>query len=117
MGLFDATYQSAGDAEFWYRVSQMHPNAFQVISIPLSLYYQNPKGLSTRPQTIGVIEHQRCTRDHYNWIVKTIDSAASERFSEKHLNISSPEHLQLFAYISSLNDNIAILAREDEGKP
>ena len=116
VGLFDATYQSAGDAEFWYRVSQMHPNAFKVISIPLSLYYQNPKGLSTRPQTIGVIEHQRCTKDHYNWIVESIDSAASERFTEKHLNIHNSEHLQLYAYISSLNEIHATLASKEESK-
>ena len=115
-GLFNPTYQSAGDAEFWYRVSQMYPNSFTVISIPLSLYYQNPKGLSTRPQTDGLIEHQRCTQDHYNWIVERIDRAVSERFTERHLKLNSPEHLQLYAYISSLNEDAAGLTRKEADK-
>lgn len=102
-GLFDSTYQSAGDAEFWYRVSQRHPNAFAVISIPLSLYYQNPRGLSTRPQTAGAIEHQRCTERHYRYIIDAIDRAADPPFIRQHLQLNSPEHMQLYAYISALS--------------
>lgn len=102
-GLFDATYQSAGDAEFWYRVSQRHANAFAVISIPLSLYYQNPQGLSTRPRTAGVLEHQRCTENHYDQIIAAIDRSASPSFTQQHLQLNSPELMQLHAYISALN--------------
>ena len=67
IGMFDESYISAGDAEFWYRVSRQYPNSFDTISLPLSLYFQNPEGLSTRPNTRGASEHIRCTKDHYNY--------------------------------------------------
>lgn len=115
-GLFDTTYQSAGDAEFWYRVSRQYKNPFAVISIPLSLYYQNPKGLSTRPNTVGALEHQRCTEEHYNSIIEAVDRTVSPLFSEQHLQLKSPEHLQLHAYISALNQKGPgqILIEEDD---
>lgn len=101
-GLFDTSYQSAGDAEFWYRVSRRHPQGFSVISIPLSLYYQNPRGLSTRPQTIGLSEHQRCTREHYDHLTTLVDQVATPAFLKNHLQLVGPEHLQLYACASAL---------------
>lgn len=101
-GLFDETYRSAGDAEFWYRVSQRHSNPFSVISIPLSLYYQNPTGLSTRPQTEGLSEHGRCTRDHYRYLMEQMDIHISPEFAKQHLQLSIPAHAQLHALESAL---------------
>lgn len=101
-GLFDASYRSAGDAEFWYRVSRSHSDPFSVISIPLSLYYQNPQGLSTRPQTQGLSEHSRCTADHYRHLMAKMDAAISPAFAQRHLHPGSPEHLQIYALASCL---------------
>ncbi len=103
-GLFNENYKSAGDAEFWYRVSRRHANAFSVISIPLSLYFQNPGGLSTSPQTAGMSEHSRCTRDHYLSLMERMDAAISPDFLRLHLQLSPPEHLQLHALASALEE-------------
>ena len=101
-GLFDECYESAGDAEFWYKVSRMHQNPFGVISIPLSLYYQNPEGISTRPNTKGMNEHHVCTREQYQHIMSEIDSKVGADFTKMHLNHVSPEHLQVYAAASLL---------------
>lgn len=103
-GLFNESYKSAGDAEFWYRVSRRHTNAFAVISIPLSLYYQNPGGLSTRPQTAGLSEHSRCTHDHYLSLMERMDTAISPEFARQHIQLSPPEHIQLYALASALEE-------------
>lgn len=100
--LFDECYESAGDAEFWYKVSRKHQNPFGVISIPLSLYYQNPEGISTRPNTKGVNEHHICTRKQYLHIMSEIDSKVGVDFTKMHLNHISPEHLQVYAAASFL---------------
>lgn len=103
-GLFDTSYRSAGDAEFWYRVSRRYPHAFAVISIPLSLYYQNPSGLSTRPQTEGVSEHRRCTEDHYQHLMALMDAKISPEFAQRHIQLSSLEHMQIHALASCLRE-------------
>lgn len=101
-GLFNGDFSVSGDAEFWYRVSRMHSDAFSVISIPLSLYYQNPSGLSTRPDTIGLSEHVRSTMDHYSWLTNKIDDKLSLEFARHHLLPYPPEHIQFQALSSSL---------------
>ena len=42
-GLFDESFKSAGDYEFWLRASQT--NRFKLFKEPMVLYYTNPKGL------------------------------------------------------------------------
>lgn len=101
-GLFNTSYQSAGDAEFWYRVSRRHPDAFQVISIPLNLYFQNPNGLSTKPETAGAQEHKRCTKEHYAQLINAMENAINSEFAEAHLELAEATHLQLHAYLSAL---------------
>lgn len=96
-GLFDEQFKSAGDAEFWYRVSRRHPKAFTTISLPLSLYYQNPKGLSTKPKTEGPEEHASATKSHYRHIISEINKSVSEEFSERYIDLGTTEHMQLHA--------------------
>ena len=55
MGLFDATMISAGDHEFWLRcicnrVRFMKTEPAHVV------YFQNPNGISTRPDTAAILE-------------------------------------------------------------
>lgn len=65
LGWFDTRYRSAGDYEFWMRCLDAGKK-FYKINDPHVVYYQNPKGLSTRPDTRGVAEamdiHKRYCR-------------------------------------------------------
>ncbi len=55
LGWFDTRYQSAGDYEFWLRCVAAG-KTFYKLDDPHVIYYQNPQGLSTRPETRGVDE-------------------------------------------------------------
>ena len=55
VGLFDTRYKSAGDYEFWARCVAAG-KAFGKINTPHVVYYQNPDGISTRPDTRGIQE-------------------------------------------------------------
>jgi hypothetical protein len=101
-GMFNKSYRSAGDADFWYRVSQRHENPAEVVSIPLSLYYNNPSGLSTRPATAGEWEHKICSDPHYLKLMDAIDIALPESFVAAHCRRKDAEHLQLFAALSAI---------------
>jgi len=101
-GLFDESYTSAGDAEFWYRVSRIHPDAFGVISLPLNLYFQNPTGLSTRPKTTGLAEHQRCSKTHYLHLIDQIDHLISPSFCRQYIQVGAPEEMQIHALAERL---------------
>lgn len=103
-GMFDEDYRSAGDADFWYRVSRAHDDPFEIVSLPLSLYFHNPDGLSTRPNTVGVNEHHTCSRIHYRQLMEEIDELISPEFAERHLQETDAEHLQLYAALSAIGD-------------
>ena len=102
-GLFDETYQSAGDADFWYRVSRAHAAAFEISSLPLSLYFNNPIGLSTRPNTVGISEHHACSQIHYRALMQEIDDSLSSDFAEQHLQNDNAEYMQLYAALSAID--------------
>jgi glycosyltransferase involved in cell wall biosynthesis len=55
LGLFDTRYKSAGDYEFWLRCF-VAGKKFRKTNTPHVAYYQNPKGISTKPDTRGVEE-------------------------------------------------------------
>jgi glycosyltransferase involved in cell wall biosynthesis len=55
LGLFDTHFRSAGDYDFWLRCLAAG-KTFYKLNDPHVVYYQNPKGLSTRPDSRGVIE-------------------------------------------------------------
>ena len=103
IGYFDESYISAGDAEFWYRVSRLYPNGFDTISIPLSLYYQNPEGLSTRPNTYGAIEHTKCSKEHYENLIEKIEKNVDTTFSKNYLKHCDINNLSIFAAKSYLD--------------
>ena len=96
-GMFDSTYIAAGDADFWYLVSRHHPDAFGVISIPLSFYYDNPIGLSTKSDNIGAKEHIRSTEKHYSHLRKLMLDEISPEFSEQFIPFVNTEHMQIYA--------------------
>lgn len=57
-GLFDTSYRSAGDYEFWARCLS-RGRTFRKINTPHVVYYQNADGISTRPDTRGIEEAHR----------------------------------------------------------
>lgn len=55
VGYFDIHYRSAGDYDFWLRCLEAG-KTFYKVNDPHVAYYQNPNGLSTRPDTPGLAE-------------------------------------------------------------
>lgn len=58
MGLFDTSYESAGDYEFWLRCLAKGKQ-FIKVSAPHVVYFQNPAGVSTRSDSKGVEEGRK----------------------------------------------------------
>lgn len=63
LGKFDVSYRSAGDYEFWMRCLSAG-KVFYKVSDPIVVYYQNPEGLSTRPDTRGLDEAKRILKKY-----------------------------------------------------
>ncbi len=63
LGLFDPSYTSAGDYEFWMRCLAAK-RVFYKINDAHVAYYQNPEGLSTRRDTRGVNEANRVLKTY-----------------------------------------------------
>ena len=63
LGLFDASFKSAGDFEFWMRCLSAG-KTFYKINEPHVVYYQNPQGLSTKADSRGLLESHAITRKY-----------------------------------------------------
>jgi glycosyltransferase involved in cell wall biosynthesis len=72
VGFFDVSLKSAGDYEFWMRCLTKG-KIFYKINIPHVVYFQNPDGISTRPNTRGIEEGHRVMRQYARSLI-------SERF-------------------------------------
>jgi len=78
VGFFEGYYKSAGDYEFWLRCLAAG-KVFYKINEPHVVYYQNPKGLSTRADTKGVLEARAITRKYTPLL---IDKDFTRHFAE-----------------------------------
>jgi hypothetical protein len=58
-GLFNETYKATGGMEFWVRCTLCGHAQFKLIKGVYSLYYSNPEGISTKPDSLDKIEKQR----------------------------------------------------------
>ncbi len=67
VGLFDTGFKSAGDWEFWLRCLTRN-KSFHRIKTPHVVYYHNPDGISTRPNSRG-IEESLWIRRRYRHLV------------------------------------------------
>jgi len=76
-GYFDESYKSAGDYEFWVRISLKNKNFYKTPSTHVG-YFINPKGLSTSPGGPGLQETHRIR-------TKYLDELNSETLSAKRL--------------------------------
>lgn len=81
LGLFDASYKSAGDYEFWMRCMVAGKTFFKV-NEPHVVYYQNPKGLSTRADTRGLVEGRLITKTYAPKLIADGFSADLKSFAE-----------------------------------
>jgi hypothetical protein len=77
LGFFDTHYKSAGDYEFWMRCLAAGKKFFK-INDPHVVYYQNPKGLSTRPDTRGVVEAMNVHRTYCRKLIPSEALVPSE---------------------------------------
>jgi len=95
VGLFDTSYKSAGDWEFWLRCIWKGKN-FLKVNIPHVVYYQNPDGLSTRPDTRGLDESRRILRLYSRRLISNRLLLSSQGFADL-LGIS-PDWDQSWSY-------------------
>ena len=58
LGLFDTSFKSAGDHEYWLRCIE-HGKCFFKLNDPHVVYFQNPEGISTSPDSKGAEEGRR----------------------------------------------------------
>lgn len=89
IGYFDIRYRSAGDYEFWMRCLAAGKK-FYKLNDPHVVYYQNPEGLSTRPDTRGVAEAMEVTKTYARKLVPKDVVLSREDFIRK-LGLSWPE--------------------------
>jgi len=87
LGYFNTHYKSAGDYEFWMRCLAAG-KCFYKLNDPHVVYYQNPNGLSTRPDTRGVVEAKEIHKTYGRKLVSENLVMPFEQFcSEKLLSV------------------------------
>ena len=79
LGYFNTYYRSAGDYEFWLRCLAAG-KCFYKLNDPHVVYYQNPKGLSTRPDSRGVVEAREILRTYARPLISGNLSMPMEEF-------------------------------------
>lgn len=82
LGYFDTYYKSAGDYEFWMRCLAAG-KVFYKINDPHVVYYQNPEGLSTRPDSRGVEEAKHILKKYGRRLVSQNLTIPKERFFDE----------------------------------
>lgn len=85
---FDELSSSAADSDLWFRLSHQCHDSFFVISLPLSLYYFNPNGLSTSSNSKGPEESRIYIENHYSKIKALIETTILHRHSKSLDNIN-----------------------------
>jgi glycosyltransferase involved in cell wall biosynthesis len=98
LGLFDTRYKSAGDYEFWVRCVVAGKN-FRKINTPHVVYYQNPKGISTEPNTRGLEEfHDVLRRYSRKLMSRTLLLSRRDFYAELGLNEEEAAVLEDLSY-------------------
>ena len=82
LGYFDTSYKSAGDYEFWMRCL-VAGKQFYKINDAHVVYYQNPDGISTRPDTRGVQEGRRIFKSYARRLVPETAVIPKTQFAER----------------------------------
>lgn len=85
LGLFDTSFRSAGDYEFWLRCA-LNGKQFYKLNSPHIVYFQNPEGISTGPETKGVVEARHLMNMYARKLVSPYMKMSRGEFA-KELNI------------------------------
>jgi hypothetical protein len=86
LGLFDTSYESAGDFDFWMRCVAAGKTFFK-LNDPHVAYYQNPEGISTRAGTRGFSETKAVHRRRDREIVSELLVMPIAQFRERLLHL------------------------------
>ena len=102
LGLFDSSFRSAGDFDFWLRCV-LNGKIFYKINDPHVAYYVNPRGLSTRADTPGAMESNRITKAVGRDLVSPYLTMSDSRFAKKLLEfgVSSSGGVDRYAIAQS----------------
>lgn len=84
VGLFDISLKSAADHDFWLRCA-MAGKTFYKLNFPHIAYYQNPNGVSTRPDSPGRLEGPRLIKKYARRLQSPLVYGGRENFI-KHLD-------------------------------
>ncbi|MDI3382359.1 glycosyltransferase [Xenophilus aerolatus] len=82
LGLFDTSYRSAGDYDFWLRCVEKKKCFFKM-NDPHVVYYVNPEGLSTQPDTRGIDEAAQITLRHGAQVISEALLGSDEEFEAR----------------------------------
>jgi len=96
VGLFDIAYKSAGDYEFWLRCLA-HKKMFFKINTPHVVYFQNPEGISTAPNSRGIEEARRVWKTYSRKLTSSYLAMSREDFAEE-LDIESDWKWEMCSY-------------------
>jgi glycosyltransferase involved in cell wall biosynthesis len=81
VGLFDTAFKSAGDWEFWLRCLWQGKGFFK-INTPHIAYFQNPEGVSTRPDTRGLEEGREVLKRYSRRLIAPALLTSRQKFAE-----------------------------------
>lgn len=87
LGYFDGSFKSAGDYDMWMRCMRAG-KTFMKINEPHVVYYQNPKGLSTRADTRGVVEAREVLHRYAHDLISPAFTAPLPDFAEASLGVN-----------------------------
>jgi len=94
--LFDISFRSAGDYEFWLRCI-LHEKRFFKLNVPHISYFQNPAGISTSPDTKGIEEARRLMKKYARLLTSPYLTMSREEFA-KELNVAPDWPWELSTY-------------------
>lgn len=90
IGMFDESMKSAGDYDFWMRCIIAGKTFFKV-NEPHVVYYQNPLGLSTRPDSTGIVEGHASMRKHTRSLISDNFRLPLETFAKDVVGLDDTE--------------------------
>jgi Glycosyl transferase family 2 len=82
IGYFNTNFKSAADYDFWMRCLAAG-KIFYKINDPHVIYFQNPNGLSTRPETRGLVEGKEISKQFCKIFISDILTMPFNEFCSK----------------------------------
>ncbi|GAB4531969.1 MAG: hypothetical protein Tsb0014_15970 [Pleurocapsa sp.] len=101
VGLFNTSYKSGGDYELWMRALLTNAK-FMKVSEPIAVYYNNPKGISTRSESHGSYE------------AKEIQTIYKNLFKGNFLSITPEEFIKISRSLLGLTGDINEIQNSQE---